>query len=93
MNNKGKDPRYSEALEHAVISFKVDRGTSYETFIKVRNEITAAYNRMRSEYLNMTVDQYLKLDPSKDEDNAMLQEARKAIPMSFVEAEPNNYSK
>ena len=49
IDNFGKDPLSSDNPNKAVISLQNDRGTSYEMFIAVQNELTAAYNELRDE--------------------------------------------
>jgi biopolymer transport protein ExbD len=67
-----------------VISLKNDRGTSYETYITVHNELTAAYNELKNELalekFNMD---YIDLDQEKKE------AIDKVLPMRISEAEPN----
>lgn len=36
--------------QEAVVSLKADRGTSYDMYITVNNELAAAYNELRDEY-------------------------------------------
>jgi biopolymer transport protein ExbD len=38
-----------EVPKNAIVSLKNDRGTSYEMYIKVQNELVAAYNDLRDE--------------------------------------------
>ncbi len=38
----------SDHPEKAIISLKNDRGTSYDTYISVQNELVAAYNQLRN---------------------------------------------
>ena len=67
-----------------VISIKSDRGTTYETYIAVQNEIVAAYSQLRD---NLAYDRfgihYSKLDAEMQESIA------KVYPMRISEAEPN----
>ena len=35
---------FAESSDEAIVSFKNDRGTKYETYIEIYNEIQAAYN-------------------------------------------------
>lgn len=76
-------------VSKGVVSLKNDRGTSYEMYIKVQNELTRAFQEMRDE---LSVDKfgvkYDKLiDPAK-------QEAIQAvIPMAISEAEPEDIGK
>jgi biopolymer transport protein ExbD len=89
--NNGADSESSESPEKAVISFKTDRGTRYDVYIKVMDELKRAYNELRAQKLGMTLQAYLDLenDPKKAEDPKLL-EVRKAIPYQLSEAEPTN---
>ena len=49
LNNNGKNPKLSDNPEKAIISLQNSRGTSYEMYIAVQNELTAAYNDLRNE--------------------------------------------
>lgn len=42
-------PDYAERPDKAIISLKNDRGTKYETYLEVLNEIKGAYNELRNE--------------------------------------------
>ena len=44
-----RNPESSDNPAKAIISLQNDRGTSYETYIKVQNELVAAYNDLRDE--------------------------------------------
>ena len=48
INNNGIDPNSSENPEKAIISLQNDRGTEYMTYIRVQNELAAAYNELRN---------------------------------------------
>lgn len=48
LNNK-VDPNLSDSPKKAVISLKNDRGTSYNRYIEVQNELRKAYNRVRND--------------------------------------------
>jgi len=76
-------------VSKGVISLKNDRGTSYEIYIKVQNELTKAFQEMRDELSTEKFGtKYDKLvDPLK-------QEAVQAIiPMAISEAEPEDVGK
>ena len=49
LTNKGADPESSDSPEKAVISLKNDRGTSYDRYIQVQNELRVAYNTVRND--------------------------------------------
>lgn len=73
-------------VSKGVISLKNDRGTSYDAYIQVQNELTAAINELRDDlskrmygvkYADLTNETYI---------NAI----SKAIPVAISEAEPEN---
>jgi biopolymer transport protein ExbD len=75
-------------VSKGVISLKNDRGTSYEMYIKVQNELTRAFTEMRDE---MAVEKfgskYDNLDPQKQE------AVQAVIPIAISEAEPEDIGK
>lgn len=75
----------SESSDAAIISLKNDRGTSYETYLAVYNELKAAYNELWEEaaqkQYNVSYNQ-LSIDKKKD--------IRKVIPLVISEAEPTD---
>jgi len=73
-------------VSKGVISLKNDRGTSYETYINVQNELAAAISELRDE---LSKQKYgVKF---KDLTNATYSDAiSKAVPVAISEAEPEN---
>jgi len=72
-------------VSKGVISLKNDRGTSYEIYIKVQNELTRAFQEMRDE---LSVE---KFGTKYDKLAAEKQEAiQSVIPMAISEAEPED---
>jgi biopolymer transport protein ExbD len=72
-------------VSKGVISLKNDRGTSYEIYIKVQNELTRAFQEMRDQ---LAVE---KFGTKYDKLTADKQEAvQSVIPMAISEAEPEN---
>ncbi|MDH3711031.1 MAG: biopolymer transporter ExbD [Cyclobacteriaceae bacterium] len=59
--NNGRNPNMSDSPEEAVVSFKTDRGSSYEIFIDVLDQLDAAYNEMYGERVGMTGDKFREL--------------------------------
>jgi biopolymer transport protein ExbD len=49
IDNPAGDPDLAESPQKAIVSLKNDRGTSYNTYIQVHNELKAAYNELREE--------------------------------------------
>ena len=83
LDNNGRDPELSDSPDKAIISLQNSRGTSYEMYIAVQNELTAAYNELRNDAsvakynLNYT-------ELPKDKRRVI----RKMYPMKISEAEP-----
>ena len=77
----------AERPTKAIISLKNDRGTKYETYLEVYNELKAAYNELWTEEA-----QRMYGEPYSDD---MPLEYRKAIrakiPFVISEAEPTNF--
>lgn len=86
MNPQGAS-NLAESPSKAVISLKNDRGTDYETYIAVYNELKAAYDELWDEESMRLYNR-----PYSDD---MLEEARKdiksRIPMILSEAEPTAF--
>ncbi len=96
--NPGNDPKLSEKkLEEipligpyekskGIISLQNDRGTSYEMYIKVQNELAAAVNEMRDE---LSMKQFgVKFADLKNEEQSKA--VQKAVPVAISEAEPKD---
>lgn len=73
-------------VSKGIISLKNDRGTSYEMYIQVQNELTAAVNELRDELAKQ------KFGKSFSEltDQDIISAIQKAIPMPISEAEPED---
>lgn len=72
-------------VSEGVVSLQNDRGTSYAMYMRVQNELVAAYNELREDLArSMFGKPYDKL--SKEEQDAI----GKAIPSRISEAEPKN---
>ena len=83
LDNNGKNPTLSDNPEKAIISLQNSRGTSYEMYIAVQNELTAAYNELRDEAsLKKYNLNYTELPKDKRK------VVRKMFPMKISEAEP-----
>jgi biopolymer transport protein ExbD len=73
-------------VSKGVVSLKNDRGTSYDMYIKVQNELTAAFAELRDE-LSMRF-YGVKFDKLVNEDR--IKAIQQAVPMAISEAEPEN---
>lgn len=96
--NPNNDPNLSEKemtdienlgeveVSKGVISLQNDRGTSYEMYIAVQNELAAAVNELRNE---LSREKFGKsFDDLTDED--LVNAIREAVKMSISEAEPKD---
>lgn len=72
-------------VSKGIISLQNDRGTSYDMYIQVQNELTAAINEMRNE---LSKEKFGKnyADIQEKQRDAI----DKAIPIAISEAEPKN---
>ncbi|OQX76946.1 MAG: biopolymer transporter ExbD [Bacteroidetes bacterium 4484_249] len=69
-----------------IISLKNDRGTSYDMYIQVQNELASAIRELRDE---LSVRKFgMKFD--KLSDDAKIKSIQRAIPMAISEAEPED---
>lgn len=73
--------------EKHVISLQSDRGTSYQKYFEVQNELVAAYNELRDELARRKFGKSYA-DCSEEENLAI----RTYYPMKISEAEPKNYA-
>jgi len=73
-----------EVTPKHVISLKSDRGTSYETYVTVQNELAAAYNELRDE---LSMRKWGK--KYKDLNDELKEAVEKVYNMNISEAEPN----
>lgn len=97
LSNPNDDPTLSEKREEnipglgvyqisrGVISLKNDRGTSYDMYIQVQNELTAAVNELRDELAKAKFGKKFS-ELGKTDAEAV----QKAIPVSISEAEPED---
>ena len=75
-------------VSEGIISLQNDRGTSYQAYIAVQNELVKAVNELRDEF---SMANYGKLYMKLDEDQQAI--VRKAVPQNISEAEPKDVSK
>lgn len=98
LTNPTNDPnlpeKRREEIEHlgevevsrGIISLQNDRGTSYEMYIAVQNELAAAINELRDEVSREHFGR--RFSELTDED--LIQAIRRAVPMMISEAEPKD---
>ncbi|HAP72074.1 MAG TPA: biopolymer transporter ExbD [Cryomorphaceae bacterium] len=79
----------SDNPDKAVVSLQNDRGTSYGMYVKVQNELVAAYEDLRERYAQEKFGRsYRSMD--SEEDKEILKEIKLAYPQKISEAEPLN---
>lgn len=72
-------------VSKGVISLKNDRGTSYDAYIQVQNELAAAISELRDQLARQRYgERFVDLNAAKSE------AISKAVPVSISEAEPEN---
>jgi len=85
--NPKQRPDMSSSPKKALISLQNDRGTNYETYISVYNELKAAYNQIwEEEALKRYGKAYENLN------RAAKKAIRKDIPLVISEAEPTDFA-
>lgn len=82
-------PESSDSPGDAIVSFKANRGTSYELYIDVLDNLHAAYNEIYAERVGLTAQQFLELDQSEELEKNIYQQARQGIPKAISIAEPD----
>ena len=96
--NNGRDPEKSENPKDAIVSFKTDRGTSYDVFIKILDELQGAYYDMYAERAGVTNEQWREIaSDHKDPELSRLYDLGRglqpngdvAFPMNISIAEPS----
>ena len=100
LTNPANDPNLPEKEEieienfgpcmvsKGVISLQNDRGTSYQAYMAVQNELVKAVNELRDDF---AMANFAKLYTKCNEDEQAI--VRKAIPQNISEAEPKDVSK
>ena len=86
IKNPSRREDLSESPRKAIISLKNDRGTNYETYLEVYNELQAAYNELRNEE---ALKRFGK--PYKELGKDQRKEIRTDIPLILSEAEPSSF--
>jgi biopolymer transport protein ExbD len=87
ISNPRKMPNMSESPRNAIISLKNDRGTNYETYLAVYNELKGAYDELWDD-----LSQKRYGEPySEDMPFAQRKAIKDEIPMVLSEAEPTNF--
>jgi biopolymer transport protein ExbD len=87
--NYGANPELSESPTDAVVSFKTDRGTSYEMYTQVLDELQGAYYEIYAAQLGVKADQVRDINNAEPSLQDRYDELKKEIPMAISIAEPS----
>tara|TARA_A100000164_G_C21844469_1_gene741796 strand:- start:294 stop:932 length:639 start_codon:yes stop_codon:yes gene_type:complete len=85
----GRRVDFSDDPTEAVVSFKADRGTSYELFVQVLDQINGAYNDIYGSRVGISASDFLQLDRDDPIQKRKYNNARDGIPRAISIAEPN----
>jgi hypothetical protein len=81
-------------VSKGVVSLQNDRSTSYNTYLRVQNELVAAVNQLRNDFCEKNFGKkFDELNQASEIDKEIYDGIRKIYPMSISEAEPIDYSK
>jgi biopolymer transport protein ExbD len=78
----------SDGPSAAIVSLKADRGSSYEIFISILDQLNAAYNKVYGERVGLTAEEFRKLNRNDPRDLDLYERARSGIPKAISIAEP-----
>lgn len=78
----------SDGPNAAIVSLKADRGSSYQIFIDILDQLNAAYNRVYGERVGITAEEFRKLNRNEPRDLDLYERARIGIPKNISIAEP-----
>lgn len=85
----GQNPDSSDDPTKAIVSFKANRGTSYDVYIEVLDAVNAAYNEIYGERVGLTAQEWLEIDLKDDTQKRIYLQARAGIPRAISIAEPD----
>jgi len=95
VNQYGKDPDSSDDPTSitggggAIVSIKVQRGTSYELYIDLLDAVNAAYNEIYGARVGLTAEEFLALDKRDESQKELYDRAREGIPRAISIAKPD----
>ena len=78
----------SDGPSKAIVSLKTDRGSSYEIFIKVMDQINEAYYSIYGERVGLTAEEYRKLNRNDPRQRTLYRQGRRGINKGISLAEP-----
>ena len=88
--NPNKDDKKAESPQVAVVSLKNNRGSSYQTFITVLDQLQAGYYEIYGERAGgLTAEEFRNLDKNNPKEKALYEKGKGDIPMAISIAQPN----
>jgi biopolymer transport protein ExbD len=92
--NPSANPELAESPQDAIVSFKTDRGTSYEIYINVLDQLQGAYYQIYADRAGISAEKYRALNLKDPKDRALYEQGKgdgdNEIPMAISIAEPSN---
>lgn len=87
--NPANSSQFAESPQKAIVSLKNDRGTSYEMFINVLDQLQGAYYEIWAERVGLTSQEYRNLDRKNPDELELYERGREGIPMAISIAQPS----
>jgi biopolymer transport protein ExbD len=86
-----RDPASSDhpMVGGAVVSIKTNRGTSYEKYLEVLDQVKRAYFEIYAERVGLTADQYRALTGKTPAEKELMDRGKEGIPLAISIAEPD----
>lgn len=78
----------SDGPSKAIVSIKTDRGSSYEKYIEVMDEVFAAYYRIYGERVGLSAEEYRKLNRNDPQQRYLYDKGKLGINKAVSLAEP-----
>ncbi|OEJ99540.1 ExbD/TolR family protein [Roseivirga misakiensis] len=78
----------SDGPSEAVVSLKTDRGSGYDVYIKVMDEISAAYYKIYGQRVGLTSEEYRKLNRNDPRQKLLYDKGKLGIGRAISLAEP-----
>lgn len=88
VRTQGRKPDSSDSPGEAVVSYKTDRGTSYEVYIAILDEVMGAYDEIYANRVGITSEEFRNLDTKDPVQKQIYDRAREGIPRNVSIAEP-----
>jgi biopolymer transport protein ExbD len=88
IRTQGRKSDSSDSPTEAVVSFKTDRGTSYDVYLAILDEIMGAYDEIYAERVGITAEEFRNLDKKDPVQSQIYDRAREGIPRNVSIAEP-----